>query len=347
MKNDNNSFTAIEAIVVIAIVCIVALIATPSFKQYYINSQIENLKADIEALESAGMMYYFDHGEYPINYENLEDFAIDSIPNEDNIISKLIMNVYASSPETQEAVKVASINEENIKDYIGKLNYNIESYVMTTKGTVLHGEGIPDINGHLIHHYLESENVDLEDIINKEPILNQGGKLINNDRPKPPNVEIIEDVNIIVDGGPGTEVKLGVNGGWYDSPHTFSDLAGEYAVYSRYKETDTHYAGKISYATTVNIALDKGEGNGENDEDQVSKEVTLNDIAIGSIVYDPNWEWEHKPGDSYSGSGVTKPVKWIVVAKNHYAPNQIILMTEEIIARQVLIILLIEVQTKD
>ena len=61
----------------------------------------------------------------------------------------------------------------------------------------------------------------------------------------------------------------------------------------------------------------------------------MNDIAIGSIVYDPNWEWEHKSGDNYSGSGVTKPVKWIIVAKNHYAPNQIILMTEEIIARQV------------
>jgi prepilin-type N-terminal cleavage/methylation domain-containing protein len=213
MKNDNNGFTIIEVIVVMAIICTVALIATPSVKQHYINSQIENLKADIEALKNAGMMYYFDHGEYPINYENLEDFVIDPISNEDNVISKLIMNVYASSPETQEAVKVASINEEKIKDYIGKLNYEIESYVMTTKGTVLHGEGIPDINGHLIHHYLESENVNLEDIINKEPILNQGGKLINNDRPNPPNVEIIEDVNIIVDGGPGTEVKLGVNGG--------------------------------------------------------------------------------------------------------------------------------------
>jgi len=103
MKNDNNGFTVIEVIVVIAIVCTVALIATPSVKQYYINSQIENLKADIEALENAGMMYYFDHGEYPINYEDLEDFTIDPIPNDDNIISKLIMNVYASSPETQEA----------------------------------------------------------------------------------------------------------------------------------------------------------------------------------------------------------------------------------------------------
>jgi prepilin-type N-terminal cleavage/methylation domain-containing protein len=182
MKNDNNGFTVIEVIVVIAIVCIVALIATPNFKQYYINSQIKNLKADIknlkadiEALENAGMMYYFDHGEYPINYENLEDFAID--------------------PISKETVKVASINEEKLKDYIGKLNYEIESYVMNTKGIVLHGEGIPDINGHLIHHHLESKNVDLEDIVNKEPI--QGDKLINNDRPNPPNVEIIEDVNII------------------------------------------------------------------------------------------------------------------------------------------------------
>ena len=261
MKNNNNGFTVIEVIVVIAIVCTVALIATPSVKQYYINSQIENLKADIEALENAGMMYYFDHGEYPINYEDLEDFTIDPISNEDNIISKLIMNVYASSPEIQETVKVASVDEEKIKDYIGKLNYEIESYVMTTKGTVLHGEGIPYINGHLIHHHLESKNIDLEDIVNREPI--QGDKLINNDRPNPPSVEIIEDVNITVDGGPGTEVKLGVNGDWYDSPHTFSDLTGNYVVYSRYKETDTHYAGKISYATTVKIALDKDEGSGE------------------------------------------------------------------------------------
>ncbi len=77
--------------------------------------------------------------------------------------------------------------------------------------------------------------------------------------------------------------------------------------------------------------------------------IPLGELEIGARVADPSWEWEHRTGPDewdgvpYSGSGVTKPVTWIVVAKNHYSggeagsveggANHVTLLTEEIIAK--------------
>ncbi len=48
----------------------------------------------------------------------------------------------------------------------------------------------------------------------------------------------------------------------------------------------------------------------------------LGDLQVGDRVVDPSWEWEFRSGDDYtldSGAGdPTKPVTWIVVAKDHY-----------------------------
>lgn len=65
--------------------------------------------------------------------------------------------------------------------------------------------------------------------------------------PSAPTVSEIEYDSARVDGGSGTEVRIG-DGDWYDSPHTFKDLKEEteYIAYARKKETDTRYASEAS-----------------------------------------------------------------------------------------------------
>lgn len=66
-----------------------------------------------------------------------------------------------------------------------------------------------------------------------------------------------------------------------------------------------------------------------------SKVIAIKDLPIGSVVYDPSWEWEHKIADRYTGNGSIKPIDWVIVAKNHYNnPNEsITILTNELIAK--------------
>ena len=60
----------------------------------------------------------------------------------------------------------------------------------------------------------------------------------------------------------------------------------------------------------------------------------LGDLEIGDKVVDKSWEWEHRTGDDYSDTGETKPVTWIVVAKDHYGEGSgVTLLSEELIGR--------------
>ena len=63
--------------------------------------------------------------------------------------------------------------------------------------------------------------------------------------------------------------------------------------------------------------------------------IPLGDLPIGARVVDPSWEWEFKTGENYSGWGGSKPVTWIVVAKNHYdeLDGHVTLHSEELIGR--------------
>ncbi len=69
----------------------------------------------------------------------------------------------------------------------------------------------------------------------------------------------------------------------------------------------------------------------------------LIDLPLGTIVYDPDSLWEFRSGKNYThgdGTGFsylskTKPVEWIIVAKNHtgYPANSVTLLSTGIIAR--------------
>ncbi len=68
-------------------------------------------------------------------------------------------------------------------------------------------------------------------------------------------------------------------------------------------------------------------------------DFTLSHLVLGDKVVDNSWEWEHRLGPDdwdgvpYSGDGITKPVSWIVAAKDHYGPDSGVTLFSGIIAR--------------
>lgn len=63
----------------------------------------------------------------------------------------------------------------------------------------------------------------------------------------------------------------------------------------------------------------------------------LKDLPIGAVVYDPASSWEHRTENDYTGAGENKPVKWILVAKNHYTTDPdvsaVTLIGKEVVAK--------------
>jgi LAS superfamily LD-carboxypeptidase LdcB/serine/threonine protein kinase len=65
--------------------------------------------------------------------------------------------------------------------------------------------------------------------------------------------------------------------------------------------------------------------------------IPIGDLPIGARVVDPGWEWEFRTGYGYAREeeDQTKPVTWIVVAKDHYEGLEphVTLLSEELIGR--------------
>ncbi|GEM_PF-2445995 len=63
----------------------------------------------------------------------------------------------------------------------------------------------------------------------------------------------------------------------------------------------------------------------------------LSDLEIGDKVVDNSWEWEYRTGTyyTYNTGDVTRPVTWIVVAKDHYGEGGVTLVSEELIGMHV------------
>ncbi|WP_406242015.1 DUF6273 domain-containing protein [Tissierella carlieri] len=68
-------------------------------------------------------------------------------------------------------------------------------------------------------------------------------------------------------------------------------------------------------------------------EADASTGTMLSNLPLGSVVYDPSWTWQYRNEEDYTGYGVTKPVGWIIVAKNHtgYPSNSITLISDDVI----------------
>ncbi len=65
--------------------------------------------------------------------------------------------------------------------------------------------------------------------------------------------------------------------------------------------------------------------------------IPLSEVEIGARVADPTWEWEFRQGRYYTSEDgdETKPVTWLVVAKDHYdgLEPHVTLLSEELIGR--------------
>ncbi len=90
----------------------------------------------------------------------------------------------------------------------------------------------------------------------------------------------------------------------------------------------------ILYAYAVNVH----EGNrGTYTIDMDDGTIPVGDLPIGARVIDPSWEWEFRTGRDYTREegDQTKPVTWIVVAKDHYEglDPHVTLLSEELIGR--------------
>jgi hypothetical protein len=66
--------------------------------------------------------------------------------------------------------------------------------------------------------------------------------------------------------------------------------------------------------------------------------IPIGDLPIGARVVDPGWEWEFRTGYGYTREegDQTKPVTWIIVAKDHYESlgPHVTLLSEELIGEQ-------------
>lgn len=68
---------------------------------------------------------------------------------------------------------------------------------------------------------------------------------------------------------------------------------------------------------------------------QTKETMKLKDLPNGSVVIDTTWSWEHREGNGYTGVGDTKPIEWVVTAKNHmgYPNNSVTLIAKENISK--------------
>ena len=68
-----------------------------------------------------------------------------------------------------------------------------------------------------------------------------------------------------------------------------------------------------------------------------TRTIPLADLEIGSRVVDPSWLWQFKTGANYSyiEGDITKPVVWIVVAKDHFDNMEphVALLSQELIGK--------------
>ena len=65
--------------------------------------------------------------------------------------------------------------------------------------------------------------------------------------------------------------------------------------------------------------------------------IPIGDLPIGARVVDPSWEWEFRTGRNYTleTRDETKPVTWLISAKDHYVGLEphVTLLSEELIGR--------------
>jgi serine/threonine protein kinase len=63
--------------------------------------------------------------------------------------------------------------------------------------------------------------------------------------------------------------------------------------------------------------------------------IPVSALPLGTLVFDPSWQWEFRRGDNYTQNGDKREVVWIVVAINHYPglDDHVTLLAAELIGK--------------
>lgn len=179
------------------------------------------------------------HVEFPDSLEVIEDYAFAGNQLIGVTIPERVEHIgsYAfafNEVNEKSTINYAEISNEDYKPKIDKLGNIVEheQKVNLLKGKV-----------ELLHHIFITSNAEFEIPVENNPAVKHDNIKV----PNKPSVSNVTENGATVNGGEGTEVSIdGIK--WYESPHTFIELneGVNYKVYSRYKETDSHYASNMS-----------------------------------------------------------------------------------------------------
>jgi|GEM_PF-3839777 len=91
-----------------------------------------------------------------------------------------------------------------------------------------------------------------------------------------------------------------------------------------------------TFSVTATNAIGTGEASPSSNSVIPVGGSRLKDLPLGTVIKD-SAKWEFKPDNGYTGSGVKKPVEWIIAAKNHpgYPADSVTLIAKEIIGRYI------------
>ena len=102
----------------------------------------------------------------------------------------------------------------------------------------------------------------------------------------------------------------------------------------RMKNSNFSFAALLLLSLLLACIFFTGEGTITGSSVEASDAQPINNLPIGAKVMDPSWQWEFRalPYYTFQTGDVTRPVTWIVVAKDHYGQGSgVTLLSESVI----------------
>lgn len=348
---NKKAFTIIELIVVIAIIGILVLLATPKFIGYTEEIHRANILNDTKVMENKIEEYLIRNDDkLPSNFKEVDTSVLEEakvqnklynlkglVPS-DNVLSETFKEVAEDFIKTrlegsfyvsQDTGKVYYIDIKSGKTETPNLggdetNKNIEDELKDLENKVI------DIGDNLSDGELSAIEDEVSDIQNK----------IDKLAPSEEKNKAQEDLDEIKNKLDELKIK-----------RMLKELAENIANIDENpkKEIIDSLENK---ASNIQKEIDKlAEGSSKNNfkielnnlKDELKRikpVIEVSELPLGSVIYDPNWEWEFvKWNNTPTGGYYTyknEPVKWVITAKNHqgYPSNSITVLSYDFIGYQ-------------